>query len=159
MPGPWGSPVERVGFGRSAIAAIAGAMARAPTAARWGATVLWMGVIFFLSAQPQLPQAPEPWLDFLVKKTAHALEYAILAALARWTLQAYPLERPGRWAWIWAVLYALTDEAHQALVPGRHPRGLDVLIDAGGAWIGAGGGWMGRAWRSRRGSDRTGGAG
>ncbi len=156
MPRPWGSPVERVGFKRSLVVE---AIARAPTAVRWGATVLWMGVIFFLSAQPQLPQAPEPWLDFLAKKTAHALEYAILAALARWTLQAYPLERPGRWAWAWAALYALTDEAHQTLVPGRHPSGLDVLIDIGGAWIGAGGWRMIQAWRSRRGSNRPGSAG
>ncbi|HXF70958.1 MAG TPA: VanZ family protein [Thermoflexus sp.] len=142
MPKPWGSGMAG-GFVRRA--SIAEAIARVPVAVRWGVTILWMGVIFFLSAQPQLPQAPEPWLDFLAKKAAHALEYVILAALARWTLGAYPLEGPGRWAWAWAALYALTDEIHQGLVPGRHPSGLDVLIDMGGAWIGAGG------WRMARG--------
>lgn len=109
---------------------------RIPIAVRWALTGLWMGLIFFLSAQPQLPQAPEPWLDTLLKKAGHAAEYAVLARLARWTLQAYPLARPGRWAWLWAVFYALTDEAHQALVPGRHPRLLDVLIDGIGAGLG-----------------------
>lgn len=108
----------------------------APAAMRWGATILWMIGIFLLSAQSHLPQAPEPWLDTLLKKTAHGLEYAILAVLARWTLQAHGVLHVGRWAWLWAVLYALTDETHQALVPGRHPSGGDVLIDALGAAMG-----------------------
>ncbi len=124
------------------------AVESAPVAMRWGATILWMLGIFLLSAQPHLPQAPEPWLDTLLKKTAHGLEYAILAVLARWTLQAHEVPHAGRWAWGWAVLYALTDEVHQALVPGRHPSGGDVLIDGLGAAIGL---WVRReilrAWR------------
>ncbi|GBD09991.1 hypothetical protein HRbin22_02254 [Candidatus Thermoflexus japonica] len=123
-------------------------IAKAPAVVRWGLTLLWMAVIFFLSAQPHLPQAPEPWLDTLLKKTAHGLEYAILAVLARWTLRAHGTPHAGRWAWGWAVLYALTDEAHQMLIPGRHPSGWDVGIDALGAAIGL---W---AWR-KRGQDRT----
>ncbi|MCS7252154.1 MAG: VanZ family protein [Thermoflexus sp.] len=108
----------------------------APAAVRWGMTLLWMGVIFLLSSQPHLPQAPEPWLDALLKNIAHGLEYAILAVLTRWTLRGHGLAHADRWAWGWAVLYGLTDEAHQALVPGRHPSGWDVLVDGLGAAIG-----------------------
>jgi VanZ family protein len=40
-------------------------------------------------------------------------------------------------AWGIAVLYAVTDELHQAFVPGRHPSALDVLLfDATGAALG-----------------------
>ena len=111
---------------------------KVPAAARWAAVLLWMAVIFTLSAQPHLPQAPEPWLDTLLKKTAHGLEYAILALLVRWGLRGHGVAHAGRWAWVWAVLYALTDEAHQALVPGRHPSGWDVGIDGLGAALGLG---------------------
>ncbi len=31
-------------------------------------------------------------------------------------------------AWLFAIGYAITDELHQTLVPGRHPSPLDVLI-------------------------------
>ncbi len=109
---------------------------QAPVATRWVVTLLWMVLIFLFSAQPHLPQAPEPWLDTALKKTAHGLEYAVLAVLARWTLRGHNVPCPDRWAWAWAVLYALTDEAHQALVPGRHPSGWDVLVDGLGAAIG-----------------------
>ncbi len=32
------------------------------------------------------------------------------------------------WAWLLAVLYAMTDEFHQSFVFGRHPSVWDVLI-------------------------------
>jgi VanZ family protein len=139
MPTPW-SERRRV---------LERAAREAPRGVRWALTLAWMGVIFLLSAQPHLPQAPEPWLDTLLKKTAHALEYAILAALARWALQAEPVRRPGLLGWLLAVLYAITDEVHQSVVPGRHPSGWDVLIDSAGAWLGAGGWPMRHALRGR----------
>lgn len=39
-------------------------------------------------------------------------------------------------AWMMAFAYAITDEIHQSLVPGRHPSAWDVLIfDGLGALI------------------------
>jgi VanZ family protein len=106
-------------------------------ALRWGPPLAWMALIFVLSAQSQLPSAPSPWLDTLAKKAAHATEYAVLALLL---LRALDPQRIGRGrpflaaaAALLAVLYALSDELHQALVPGRHPAATDVLIDAAGA--------------------------
>jgi VanZ family protein len=102
--------------------------------ARWLAVAGWMALIFFLSSQPQLPSAPDPWVDLLFKKGAHFTVYAVLAVLFR---RALP---PGRWiwalSWILAVLYATSDEWHQSFVPGRHPQLTDVLIDACGAITG-----------------------
>ncbi len=40
------------------------------------------------------------------------------------------------WAWILAVLYAITDEFHQSFISGRHPSLFDVfLFDATGAAV------------------------
>jgi VanZ family protein len=93
---------------------------------RWLPALIVMVVIFWLSSQPseQLPQFD--WADRLVKKSGHVLGYAILAACCWYALGWQP-ER--RWfAWLLALLYALTDEYHQSFVPGRGPSVWDVLI-------------------------------
>lgn len=103
----------------------------------WLPLVVWMGWIFFLSSQPQLPSVPQGWLDTLLKKLGHASEYAILAVLwwralgsTRLLEQRIPL------AWGVSLLYALSDEYHQTLVPGRNGTLMDLLIDAIGALVG-----------------------
>lgn len=114
---------------------------------RWLPVLLWMGLIFTLSAQPDLPGVDEPLLDTLLKKAAHAAGYAVLALLVR---RALGWERGRRLAWVLALLYAIGDEAHQSLVPGRHAQAMDVLIDALGAALAL---WFpSRAWVTRLGS-------
>jgi VanZ family protein len=41
--------------------------------------------------------------------------------------------RPALWAFAVALLYGLSDEFHQAFVPGRHPDPLDIVTDIAGA--------------------------
>lgn len=54
------------------------------------------------------------------------LGYALLALSYWW---AFDLEKNRRWfAWLFAVLYAMTDEFHQSFTAGRHPSVWDVLI-------------------------------
>lgn len=104
----------------------------------WGLSALaWMGVIFWLSAQPDLPHAPEPWLDVAVKKTGHAALYGVLAWLYLNTLRGDgpPSGRTRLLALGLAVLYAVTDEIHQSFVPGRTPSPWDVVIDGVGAGL------------------------
>ncbi len=103
---------------------------------RWGPPLLWMAVIFALSSRSQLPSAPQPLLDLLLKKAAHVAEYGVLALL--WLRALSPAgwrsaRGPALAAFVIATLYAVSDELHQALVPGRHPQPVDVLIDAAGA--------------------------
>jgi VanZ family protein len=102
----------------------------------WLVAVLWMGVIFYLSAQPDLPHHPEAALDVVIKKLGHVTEYGVLAALAWWAL------RDDRDAASWrafllafgvAALYAISDETHQYFVPGRNPQPVDVGFDVAGA--------------------------
>ncbi|MBC7227930.1 MAG: VanZ family protein [Thermoflexales bacterium] len=94
-----------------------------------------MGLIFWLSAQPDLPHAPEPWLDVVVKKTGHAALYGVLAWLYWGFLRGDgpPSGRARLLAFGLAVLYAVTDEVHQSFVPGRTPSPWDVVIDGVGA--------------------------
>ena len=80
-------------------------------------------------------------LIFLVRKTAHFTEYAILGALFYLNLIQFPklnsrikkLLLPI----LFSFLYAITDEIHQIFVPGRSAQFRDVLIDTLGASFGA----------------------
>lgn len=112
----------------------------------WLAAPAWMGLIFYLSAQPDLPHAPEPWLDVVVKKAGHAALYGVLAWLYMGALRGDgpPSDRARLLAFGLAALYAVTDEVHQSFVPGRTPSPWDVLIDGAGAALAVIGNRMGR---------------
>jgi VanZ family protein len=95
----------------------------------WLPVLAWAAVIFALSAIPDLGTGLGGW-DLVLRKIAHAAEYALLGALL---VRATTRPRP---AFALGVLYAVSDEIHQAFVPGRHGAPLDVAIDAVGVGIG-----------------------
>lgn len=99
---------------------------------RWGPAAAVMLVIFMFSSRPsnELPDFGS-W-DYVVKKSAHMLEYGLLA-VACW--RGFEVAPGKRWAaWAIAVGYAITDEVHQSFVPGRFPSLVDVgLFDNLGA--------------------------
>ena len=102
----------------------------------WAPVVAWAGLIFALSAQPNLTFVPDAGLDFVVRKLGHMAVFGILALLLwRAVAATTNLRRPWAWGLVLAVLYAATDELHQAFVETRHPSPLDVGIDAAGALI------------------------
>lgn len=101
-------------------------------------------------------------LIFLVRKTAHFTEYAILGSLfflnlrswlksnkslvkisksqttktvAKKTLSGL-IKHPLAMSILFSFLYAITDEIHQVFVPGRSAQFRDVLIDTLGASFG-----------------------
>ena len=105
-------------------------------AKRWGPVIIWMGAIFFMSAQSTLPGVEDTLLDLLIKKGGHMTAYGILAALLWRALGASPANwKLAGLAWALAVLYAASDETHQLFVPGRHGSPVDVAIDGAGACI------------------------
>lgn len=110
-----------------------------------------MAIVFVLSAQPRVPEGPFPGAD----KWAHAITYATLAAAWLRALAGGRWEgvTAGRVAWaaIAAVAYGVTDEWHQAFVPGRSADAIDLVADAVGAGLAAGGlGAWGIMLRRRR---------
>lgn len=101
----------------------------------WLPTIAWMGLIFFLSSRPSLQVSSVGWQDLLFRKTAHILEYFILALFFRRSLtRTTSLTRPVvlLLTLIFSLLYAVSDEFHQTLVPGREGKIFDMAIDASG---------------------------
>lgn len=97
---------------------------------RFGAPLALMGLIFLLSAQPNLSSGLGAW-DVVLRKAAHMTEYGLLALL--WW-RALSTRSPVPGAAI-AVAYAITDELHQSFVKGRHGSPVDVAIDAAGVLL------------------------
>jgi VanZ family protein len=112
---------------------------RAVALALYTITVLYMGLIFYLSSLSSIPQ-PGP-LDKIpeVDKLEHASEYLGLGLLLVLSFQQTPsrMVRSNSWplALLIAVLYAFSDEAHQMFVSGRTSDLLDVLADTAGVTV------------------------
>jgi VanZ family protein len=122
----------------------------------WGVVIVWMALISLLSTEPFSAANTNRYLDpilryffphitaaeyrfwhTVVRKSAHFAEFFVLGALAYWASRR---GRSPRWRAAWmlqalvlAVVYALLDEAHQALVPNRTPSFSDSGIDSLGA--------------------------
>jgi VanZ family protein len=95
----------------------------------WLPVAAWAAVIFGLSSVPDLGTGLGGW-DLVLRKIAHAAEYAVLGALL--------VRATGRTGLAFALgtLYAVSDELHQSFVPGRLGSPIDVAIDAVGVAAG-----------------------
>ncbi len=104
----------------------------------WFPPVAWAGVIFLFSSLTVTPSTEIYWQDFIVKKTAHVVEYGIFAALLYRALRGSGVEKlnAALFAILIAVIYGATDEFHQSFTPGREPRVRDVVFDTIGAVAG-----------------------
>lgn len=125
------------------------------------AVVFWMAIIFKLSAQPgeqsnllsskvtgvivNLAQRFRPdvnvvSLNHFIRKCAHFLAYLVLGVIMLFAMRRIGLldKRGVGFALLICIGYAITDELHQAFVPGRTPKLTDVFIDSSGALLGIG---------------------
>jgi VanZ family protein len=107
------------------------------SASRWIPVVAWVAVIFAFSSVPGLSSGLGTW-DLVLRKLAHATEYAVLGALLARALAELPALALG-------IAVAAGDELYQHLVPGRVGALLDVGIDAAGVLLGI------LVWRRLRG--------
>ncbi len=114
------------------------AMSSAGRAAQWLAVAMWMGGIFYLSQQTAPLGATASNVESIF---AHVSLYVGLAFLLQWALTGGAVRR--RLVFGWApiafaltVLYGVSDEVHQAFVPGRTPALIDITFDAAGAMLG-----------------------
>ena len=129
----------------------------------WLGALVWMGVIFLMSAMPgdvsgaqsgRLAQLllsavscllgedaasgiPMDAIHLLLRKGAHMAEYAVLYLLLHRALRLSGAGRPAACALLLCAAYAATDEWHQRFVPGRGPSPADVAIDTAGAALAA----------------------
>ena len=92
-----------------------------------------MGLIFFLSAQPDLDSGLG-LIDTIGRKVVHFAIYGLLAVLWRRALASrMGGGRATLGALLIAALYAATDEYHQSFVSGRDGSPFDWAIDSAGA--------------------------
>ena len=104
----------------------------------WAPPLALMGVIFYLSDQPDLSSGLGT-IDLVGRKFVHAAEYGLLAFLWWRVLRTTRLapRQAITLAFAVAVAYAATDEFHQTFVDGRHGTPVDVVIDSAGAALAA----------------------
>ena len=92
-------------------------------------------------------------IDYPIRKTAHAAEYAVLGGLLLCMYESY-LQKRGKTfllAFVTGMLYAAGDEVHQLFVPGRSGQVSDVLLDSAGVFAGVGIAFIIlRAWNRKR---------
>ncbi len=102
----------------------------------WLAVLAWAGLIFYLSAQPNLTITHHGTLDFILRKSAHMAAFGILffllwLATGSWARNRAAIVLSG----FLTLAYAASDEYHQSFVPGRGAEVSDVFIDFAGAVI------------------------
>jgi VanZ family protein len=76
-------------------------------------------------------------LSFIVRKSAHFIEYTLLGILYSCCFRSFGTKRAFLWPSLCGTLYAATDELHQMFVPGRSCQLSDICIDAAGTMLGA----------------------
>jgi VanZ family protein len=101
--------------------------------------IAWAVVIYSLSAQTVLAGFEVSIFDFIFKKLAHMFVYAVLYVLL---YRAVTLTTHQKFYYLHlflplliGLIYALSDELHQSLVPGRFATLRDVGFDALGMGI------------------------
>ena len=111
---------------------------------RWLPVFIWMGVIWYFSSRTAIKAAEFDPIDFVIKKTAHLTEYAVLFLLILRAIGGRQREK----TLVLGLIYAFVDETHQLFSPGRGAKLLDVLLfDLGGLTIGW---WVSnKLWRKR----------
>lgn len=127
----------------------------------WLPAILWMGVIFVMSAIPGDVSGEQSGtlvsivlgilsfffgekavsgvsidlVHLLIRKAAHMTEYAVLFWLNHRALRIENAKHPGVYALLMCAVYAATDEFHQGFVADRGPSVIDIGIDTLGAGI------------------------
>jgi len=107
----------------------------------WLPVILWASLIFFLSSKPTKVVSGFVWWDFIIKKTAHIVEYAIFyflifRAVNNLELRIHNLQckinnKKINWLipFFMLILYAASDEYHQSFIPGSTAKVRDVGFD------------------------------
>jgi len=93
-------------------------------------SILWMLVIFYFSSKSTTGIGTNTTNRFLILKSFHLIEYAILSFLLYFAFKKPKISIPI------AYFYSLSDEFHQTFIAGRSGRFRDTLIDLLGIIIG-----------------------
>ena len=93
---------------------------------RWLPVFLWGFLIFLFSSLPTIETSEIFWWDFILKKTAHIIEYGVLFYFL---VRAQKQKVNWFLTFAFCIFYGVTDEYHQSFVPGRTAALQDIGFD------------------------------
>lgn len=119
---------------------------------RWLPALAWMALVFVLSSISGLRVSDDAGIEEPLRVAAHFITYAVMGGVVLFGVSAWPPTGPAKatLAFMVTLFYAVSDEIHQAFVPGRAAQVEDVIVDALGATLGIVVAWwilQGRAHR------------
>lgn len=98
---------------------------------RYLPSIIWMVIIFYFSSRQTTGIGGDSyWWRFFILKSFHIIEYGVLAILLFIATSKY------NYSLFIGVLYAISDEFHQSIVPGRTATLRDILFDISGIFLG-----------------------
>lgn len=141
----------------------------------WMLVLTWMCVIFYFSSKPISESHAQSYfileiankvlnslgihsqivndaVNFILRKTAHISEYAVLGVLLYTALLNSNIRRKKAvfvCALVICILYSTSDEIHQIFVQGRSASIADVMIDTIGSCLGLIAIVVCRAWKKK----------
>lgn len=98
---------------------------------RYLPSIIWMVIIFYFSSRQTTGIGGDSyWWRFIILKSFHIIEYGVLAILLFIATSKY------NYSLFIGVLYAISDEFHQSIVPGRTATLRDIFFDISGIFLG-----------------------
>lgn len=108
----------------------------------------------YTTRSPDARQSIYSFVEHLVRKGAHFLEYAALGFFLRLLVNAYAWQPQTRLSLLVGTLYACTDELHQLFISQRSAQWQDVLLDSLGVLFGICAAWaliyLQKRWKERK---------
>ncbi len=104
----------------------------------WFPSIIIASAIFILSSRPRVSITEKTFIDFIIFKTGHIIEYGVffVANFRAVKNSLFANKLKAVWvAFIITIIYAFSDELHQTLVPTREGRLRDVGFDTIGATL------------------------
>ncbi len=99
---------------------------------KYASLIIWMAAIYYLSNKSLEFLGGFDLSTFVIRKIAHMFEFAVLTLLVFRILNKTD-KKSIHWevlgSFIFAVLYAISDEYHQSFVSGRIGTYRDVIVD------------------------------
>lgn len=100
--------------------------------------IIWMLIIFLLSNRQKIAFTKNYAVSFVIFKTFHIIEYAILYCLWLRFFHLIGVKQKYLVAFLCTLFYGFSDEFHQSFIFGREGKLRDALVDGIGAtlsWI------------------------
>ncbi len=94
-----------------------------------------MALIFYMSSLSYIPESGVSDVFSIKPLIYHFSVFLLLAFLSKRCFAAYNFNNPALTAFIFVLLYSLTDEMHQYFVPNRNFDIFDILIDNLGSFM------------------------